>query len=91
MPFPYRPSKIRDFSGKYKLALVQYKYKYKHKHNYKYRLALVWCRVLHAPMRVVFSVLAEELGHRLSTFRGTESNLYCTYCRFYKVLPPFLA
>ena len=37
VPFPYRPSKIRDFPGKYKLALP-------------------WCRVLHAPMRVVFSV-----------------------------------
>ena len=78
----------------------KYKYKYKlalpwcrvlHKHKHKYKLTLLWCRVLHAPMRVVFSVLAEELGHRLSTFRGTESNLYCTYCRFYNALPPFLA
>ena len=54
VPFPYRPSKIRDFSGKYKLALVVQSVA--HKNKYKYKLALPWCRVLHAPMRVVFGV-----------------------------------
>ena len=51
VPFPYRLSKIRDFWGKYKLALVQ-----SVAHKYKYKLTMPWCRVLHAPMRVVFSV-----------------------------------
>ena len=64
-------------------ALVQ-SVAHKNKYKYKYKLALLWYRVLHASMRVVFSVqCAEELGRRLSTSRGTESNLYCTYCRFY--------
>ena len=38
--------------GKYKLDLVVQS----DAHKYKYKLALPWGRVLHAPMRVVFSV-----------------------------------
>ena len=42
--------------GKYKLALVVQSVAHKNKNKYKYNLALSWCRVLHASMRVVFSV-----------------------------------
>ena len=59
-----------------------------HKNKYKYKLALVQSVARPDESSVQ---CAEELGHRLSTFRGTESNLFCTYCRFYNALPPFLA
>ena len=79
VPFPYRPSKIRDFLGKYKLALVVQSVAHKN----KYKLVLVQSVARPDESSVQ---CAEELGHRLSTFRGTESNLYCTYCRFYNAL-----